>query len=127
MTVAEIPLIPVPAAPVGHSHERITVDPTTGVAGAVISGVNLADPLDDQTVAEIRRALLDHVVVFFRGQALEPYQQAELSHRFGPYNQVPFIEPIADHPEGIAGIREATETQSVSFGGGWLVGVVCVV
>ena len=119
MTVAEIPLIPVPAAPVGHSHQRITVDPITGVAGAVISGVNLADPLDDQAVAEIRRALLDHVVVFFRGQSLEPYQQAELSHRFGPYNQVPFIEPIADHPEVIAVIREATETQSFSFGGVW--------
>ena len=119
MTVAELPLIPVPAAPVGHPYQRITVDPASGVGGAVISGVNLADALDDQTVAEIRRALLDHLVVFFRGQELSSEQQAELSHRFGPYSPVPFIEPIAEHPEVIAVVREATETQSFSFGGVW--------
>jgi taurine dioxygenase len=119
MTVAELPLIPVPAAPPGHAYERITVEPHTGVGGAVISGVDLAVPLDDPTVAEIRRALLDHLVVFFRGQSLSSAQQAELSHRFGPYNPVPFIEPIAEHAEVIAVVREATETQSFSFGGIW--------
>ena len=96
MSVTDVPLIPVPAAPVGHAYERITVDPHTGVGGAVISGVDLAD-LDDRTVAEIRRALLDHLVVFFRDQRLSPTQQAALSHRFGPYNPVPFIEPITEH------------------------------
>ena len=119
MTVAELPLVPVPAAPPGHRYERITVDPHSGVGGAVISGVNLADALDDATVAEIRRALLDHLVVFFRGQSLTSDQQAAVSHRFGPYSQVPFIEPIAEHPEVIAVVREATETQTFSFGGIW--------
>ncbi len=119
MAVAEIPLIPVPAAPAGHRYERIVVEPYTGVAGAVISGVDLARPLDDQTVAEIRRALLDHVVVFFRGQALTCEHQAGLSRRFGPYSPVPFIEPIAEHPEVIAVVREPTETQSFAFGGVW--------
>lgn len=119
MTVAETPLIPVPAAPVGHTYERITVDPHSGVGGAVISGVDLATAIDDQTVAEIRRALLDHTVVFFRGQELGSQQQVDLSHRFGPYSPVPFVEPIADHEEVIAVVREATETQSFSFGGIW--------
>ncbi|MEP6624618.1 MAG: TauD/TfdA family dioxygenase [Acidimicrobiia bacterium] len=119
MTVAELPLVPVPAAPAGHRYERITVDPYTGVGGAVITGVNLADSLDDQTVAEIRRALLDHLVVFFRGQSLSSEQQAAVTHRFGPYSTVPFIEPLAEHPEVIAVVREATETQSFSFGGVW--------
>ncbi len=119
MTVGELPLIPVRAAPPGHSYERVTVDPHTGVGGAVISGVNLAAPIDDQTVAEIRRALLDHTVVFFRDQTLNSDEQVALSHRFGPYSQVPFVEPIADHPEVIAVVREATETQSFSFGGIW--------
>ena len=119
MSVAELPLVPVPAAPHGHHYERIRVGPHSGVGGAVISGVNLADPLDDATVAEIRRALLDHLVVFFRGQSLTSDQQAAVSHRFGPYSQVPFIEPIAEHPEVIAVVREATETQTFSFGGIW--------
>ncbi len=119
MAVAELPLIPVPAAPAGHRYERVTVEPYTGVAGAVISGVDLAGALDDETVAEIRRALLDHVVVFFRGQELSASRQAALSHRFGPYSPVPFIEPIAQHPEVIAVVREPTETQSFAFGGVW--------
>ena len=119
MAVAELPLIPVPAAPAGHRYERVTVEPYTGVAGAVISGVDLAVPLDDETVAEIRRALLDHVVVFFRAQRLTSEQQAALSRRFGPYSPVPFIEPIAEHPEVIAVVREPTETQSFAFGGVW--------
>ena len=119
MALAELPLIPVPAAPSGHRYRRITVEPYTGVAGAVISGVDLADPLDDSVVAEIRRALLDHVVVFFRGQELSAAQQAALSHRFGRYSPVPFIEPIAEHPEVIAVVREPTETQSFAFGGVW--------
>ena len=32
---------------------------------------------------------------------------------------MPFIEPIADHPEVIAVVREATETQGFAFGGIW--------
>ena len=119
MALAELPLIPVPAAPPGQRYERISVEPYTGVAGAVISAVDLARPLDDETVAEIRRALLDHVVVFFRDQDLTSEQQAALSHRFGPYSAVPFIEPIAEHPEVIAVVRESTETQSFAFGGVW--------
>jgi taurine dioxygenase len=119
MTVTDVPLIPVPAAPPGHRYQRITVDPWSGACGAVISGVDLAAGLDDETVAEIRRALLDHLVVFFRDQALDAPTQAGVSRRFGPYSPVPFIEPIAGHPEVIAVVREASETQSFAFGGIW--------
>ena len=119
MTVAEIPLIPVPAAPPGHVHRRITVDQWGGACGAVISGVDLAAGIDDETVAEIRRALLDHQVIFFRDQALDATAQAAFSRRFGPFSPVPFIEPVADHPEVIAVVREATETQGFAFGGIW--------
>ena len=47
-----------------HSLE---VEPIAGAIGAEITGVDLAD-LDDATVAEIRRAWLEHLVVFFRDQ-----------------------------------------------------------
>ncbi len=32
---------------------------------------------------------------------------------------MPFIEPVADHPEVIAVVREASETQSYTFGSLW--------
>jgi taurine dioxygenase len=119
VATVEVPLIPVPAAPPGHEYERVRVEPWAGACGAVVTGVDLAGDLDDQTIAEIRRALLDHLVVFFRGQALDPAQQAALTHRFGPYSPVPFIEPVAGHPEVIAVVREPTETQGFAFGGIW--------
>jgi taurine dioxygenase len=112
-------LIPVTAAPPGHRYRRVVVERFGGAAGAVISGVDLATDLDDDTVAEIRRAILDHHVVFFRGQRLDPTQQVAFSRRFGPYSPVPFIEPVADHPEVIAVIREAEERQRFTFGSLW--------
>ncbi|MGZ4677272.1 MAG: TauD/TfdA dioxygenase family protein [Acidimicrobiia bacterium] len=119
MTIAEAPLIPVPAAPPGHRYEHVTVDRWAGACGAVVTGVDLATPLAAPVVAEIRRAILDHQVVFFRGQRLSPAQQAAFTHQFGPYSAVPFIEPITEHPEVIAVVREATETQGFAFGGVW--------
>jgi taurine dioxygenase len=112
-------LIPVPAAPKGHRYVRITVDPVAGACGAIVGGVDLAHDLDDAVIAEIRRAVLDHQVVFFRGQDLSPEQQVAFSRRFGPFSPVPFIEPIAGHPEVIAVVREASETQSYTFGSLW--------
>jgi taurine dioxygenase len=112
-------LIPIAAAPEGHRYHRVTVDPIAGACGAVVGGVDLAQELDDGVIAEIRRAVLDHQVVFFRAQDLSPEQQVAFSRRFGPFSPVPFIEPIADHPEVIAVVREASETQSYTFGSVW--------
>jgi alpha-ketoglutarate-dependent taurine dioxygenase len=81
--------------------------------------VDLGADLDDAVIAEIRRALLDHQVVFFRAQDLSPAQQVAFTHRFGPPSPVPFIEPVAGHPEVIAVVREATEAQSFTFGSLW--------
>jgi taurine dioxygenase len=112
-------LVPVAAVPAGHSYSRITLERVAGACGAVVGGVDLAGELDDEVIAEIRRAVLDHLVVFFRGQDLTPGQQVAFSRRFGPFSPVPFIEPIAEHPEVIAVVREASETQSYTFGSLW--------
>ncbi len=119
MSVAVDPSIPVPAAPSGHEYRRVTVAPVAGACGAVIGAVDLGGELDDEVVAEIRRAVLDHHVVFFREQALSPEQQVACSRRFGPFSPVPFIEPVADHPEVIAVVREASEHQEFTFGSLW--------
>ncbi len=36
-----------------------------------IAGVDVAKDLDDAVIVEIRQALLDHGVIFFRGQTLD--------------------------------------------------------
>lgn len=96
---------------------RIVVTPTRGALGAELSGLDLGDHLDDATVAEIRRAFLEHHVVFFRDQTLGPTQLAALGARFGELEDYPFVEPLPEHPKIIAVIKEKDET--VNFGGGW--------
>ncbi len=49
----------------------LRVERLTGRIGAEIGGVNTGEPLDDETIAEIRQALLAHRVVFFRDQSLD--------------------------------------------------------
>jgi taurine dioxygenase len=119
MSVAAEPLVPVPAIPAGEPYREVTVAPVAGACGAVIGGVDLAGDLPDPVVAEIRRAVLDHQVVFFRGQHLTPERQVACSRRFGPFSPVPFIEPVAGHPEVIAVVREAEERQGFTFGSLW--------
>ena len=115
----DTPLVPVAAAPAGAPYRHVQVQQWAGACGAVVSGVDLATDLADGAVAEIRRAILDHGVVFVREQTLTPAQQVAFSRRFGPASPVPFVQSIAEHPEVIAVVREATETQGFTFGGVW--------
>ena len=112
-------LVPVPAAPAGAPYRHLRVTRVAGACGAVLDGVDLAGDLADDVVAEIRRAVLDHQVVFFRDQRLSPAAQVAFSRRFGPASPVPFIEATAEHPEVIAVVREASETQGFTFGSLW--------
>ncbi|MEC5397400.1 TauD/TfdA dioxygenase family protein [Uliginosibacterium sp. H1] len=62
----------------------IEVIPVAGRIGAEIRGVSLAPDLDAQTVADIRKALLQHKVIFFRGQHhLDDLKQESLTTLFG--------------------------------------------
>jgi taurine dioxygenase len=119
MSESERPLVPGPAARAGAPYDHIEVEPWAPACGAVIRGVDLSGDLPDAVIAEIRRAILDHGVVFARGQSLTPERQVAFSRRFGSYSPVPFIEPIVDHPEVIAVVREASEQQGFIFGGIW--------
>ena len=50
------------------SYQSITVRPVAGSLGAEISGVDLAAPLSNTAAAEIRRAFVENLVLFFRDQ-----------------------------------------------------------
>lgn len=68
----------------------LTIEPISPALGAIVSGVRLADPLDDAARRQIEQALLDHHVLFFRDQPLTPTQQANFAARFGDLH----IHPI---------------------------------
>lgn len=98
------------------TYERITVRPVAGALGAEISGVDLAR-LDDATFAEIHRAFLDHLAIFFRDQEITPAQQLAFAGRFAPIGQYPFLNGLPDHPQVIE-VRKEPEDK-LNFGGTW--------
>jgi taurine dioxygenase len=95
----------------------IDVAPCAAALGAEIGGVDLAADLPDDVVAEIRRAWLDHVVVFFRDQPLGPEEFLAFSRRLGEPVEYPFVKGIDGYPEIIEVAKLPHET--VNFGGIW--------
>jgi alpha-ketoglutarate-dependent sulfate ester dioxygenase len=63
---------------------QIGVRRLAGNIGAEITGVDTGTELSDDTVAQIRQALLDHKVVFLRGQSLDYARQVAFAERLGP-------------------------------------------
>ena len=97
--------------------KKIEVRPIAGAVGAEISGVDLSKELDDDTVAAIRRAWLDHNVVFFRDQDLPPARFLTFARRFGKVVEYPFIKGLEEFPEIIPVIK--LEHEKTNFGGIW--------
>lgn len=98
-------------------HELFKVAPVPGALGAEITGVDLAAEVSDEVIDDLRRSWLEHHVLFFRGQVLDPGELAAFGRRFGSLEQYPFVEPLPDHPEVIPVIKEPDER--ANFGGGW--------
>lgn len=89
-------------------YDRITVEPIAGAIGAEIGGVDLRD-LDDDLIAELRRAWLDHKVLFFRDQELTQEQHIAYGRAFGELEVHPFTRNEQGHPEII--VLESTPEQ----------------
>lgn len=97
-------------------YRHVAVAPIAGALGAEISRADLT-ALNDETVAEIRAALLDHGVVFFRDQQLTPASQAAFGRRFGALNRHPYVKPLDGHPDVFRITKEPTDRHH--FGNSW--------
>lgn len=95
----------------------LEVRPIAGNIGAEVHGVDLSKDLDDDTVADIRKAWLDHCVIFFRDQDLPPARFLAFARRFGNVVEYPFVKSIEGYPEIIPVIK--LEHERTNFGGIW--------
>jgi taurine dioxygenase len=93
------------------------IRPIAGALGAEIAGINLAQDLDGGTIAAIRRAWLDHLVIFFRDQNLSPERFLAFARHFGEAVEYPFISGIEGFPLITPVIK--LEHERVNFGGLW--------
>lgn len=93
------------------------VKQVAGALGALISGVDLRDDLGAERVARIRRALLDHQVIFFRDQTLSAAQYLRFARLMGEPVEYPFVKGLPDFPEIIQVTK--LEHERTNFGGIW--------
>ena len=96
---------------------RLEIRPLSSALGAEIFGVDLAASHDDETVRALRRALLEHIVIFFRDQELAPHQLLALAQRFGEVVEYPLIKGLPECPLVLPVIKEPHER--ANFGGVW--------
>jgi taurine dioxygenase len=92
---------------------RLEVQPLSGAVGAEIHGVDLGGDVDDATIADIRRALLDHCVIFFRDQEFDAEQHKALARRFGKIFIHPNYYGLQLDPEILEIRREPGDTKVV--------------
>lgn len=88
----------------------IKVHRSEQACGAELTGVDLCRPLDEQQVADIRAALLEHHVLSFPEQVITDDQLERFSLYFGNFGDDPFIAPIPGRSHIIAVQRSARET-----------------
>jgi taurine dioxygenase len=77
----------------------IDIFPMTAAIGAEVRGVDLASDLDDSSVAELRQALLAHLVLVFREQTLSPDSHIALARHFGRIKPPPVATAHGGPPE----------------------------
>lgn len=82
------------------TRQHIKVNPVAGALGAEVDGAALAQ-LSDGAFAEVRAALLEFQVLFFRDQNITREEQKAFARRFGTLHIHPFEQQLKNegHPE----------------------------
>lgn len=79
---------------------KISVERATSAIGADVRGVDLSAPLDGETAAFLRRALIDHLVLFFRDQKkLTVDEHVRFGRYFGEIDMPLFRTKSSERPE----------------------------
>jgi len=77
----------------------LTITPISPAIGAVISGIDIAQPITAEHRDAIEQALLKHHVIFFRDQPITPQQQARFAAQFGDLHIHPIYPNVPEQPE----------------------------
>lgn len=95
----------------------ISINPVSGAIGAVIGNIDLTQPLEKRTVDEIKAALLEYCVLFFRDQNLKPENHISFSECFGGLNIDKFVKGPDNYPKIMSVIKEPENERG--FAGMW--------
>ncbi|WP_435485755.1 TauD/TfdA dioxygenase family protein [Variovorax sp. GB1R11] len=84
---------------IASRYKHIRPVPRMPNFAAWIEGVDLTQPLTDAVKAELRQALFDFEVIFFKPQTITPAQHIALGQVFGPISKGSYFERNADAPD----------------------------
>ena len=97
-------------------YEHFEVRRIGATIGAELRGIDLTGELSDVAIADIRRALHDFKVIFFRDQPLSTDQHVAFAARFGQLETHPFLPSNTGQPELV---RFAKDAAVAGYENGW--------
>ena len=77
----------------------LSVTRLTPAIGAIVEGIDISDRLSDEAIGDIKRALVDHHVIFFRDQDISPSEHRNFAARFGKLHIHPIYPNHTEAPE----------------------------
>ena len=80
-------------------NDTIEFRPLTRHMGAEVHGVDLREPLDDETFRTLHRGFLEHLVLFFHDQDITHDQHVAFGRRFGELHIHPSAPCVDGRPE----------------------------
>ena len=100
-----------------NQYETIQAAPLSPALGAEICGVDIAQGVSEQQLADLRQAYIDYGVIFLRDQDITPQQHIAFAERWGQININRFFRPTDDYPM-IAEVRKEAD-QKANIGSSW--------
>ena len=106
-----------------QESQTITVRPVAGHIGADISGIDIAAPLAPETAQQLKDALHEYKVIFFRDQHLDHASQIVFGRQFGtltyahPHDEAPRKGTPRSSPSTRGGTSSGTARTSASWCG----------
>lgn len=100
-----------------RNTQAFEIRPLSNAVGAELFGLDLAAPVDDACLQDLRDALATHGMIVIRDQDLTPEQHLGLAKRWGTVNVNRFFQSVDGHPE-IAEVRKEPN-QDQNIGGSW--------
>jgi taurine dioxygenase len=94
----------------------LEIRPSGGGVGAFVDNIDLAT-LDEGQAAQLKSALGDYGVLFFRGQEMTTDQHLAMAEHFGGVNVNRFFKHVPEEPR-IAEVRKEPD-QKANIGGWW--------
>ncbi len=85
---------------------RLQIKPISGAIGAEVAGIDITRPLSNEAFSALNQALLDHLIIVIRDQALDDDALMGLGRHFSDLVIHPFLKSNTEHPQVVAILRE---------------------